>query len=103
MTEKKPDAPDEDWEYGDEWKQGSPDQSVSDDAREYVEVLRGDTGMGYSDTTLLEYVLFLGERGIEATFDSYPLEQIKIYVLRVEAGRVEEAQRLLNEKRSGRT
>jgi hypothetical protein len=103
MLEKKQDNDDEDWEYGEVWKEGSPDGPVPEDAREYVEVLRGDTGMGYTDTTLLEYVLFLGEHGIEATFDSYPLEQIKIYVLRVEAGREEDARRLLNEKRSGRT
>jgi hypothetical protein len=101
MPEKKQDRDNEDWEFGDEWKKGSPDDPVPDRSADYVEVLRGDTGMGYDDTSLMEYVLFLGEHGIEATFDSYPLEQIKIYVLRVEAGREEEAKKLLREKMQG--
>jgi hypothetical protein len=98
MLEKKQDRDDEDWEFGDEWKKGSPDDLLAEDTADYVEVLRGDTGMGYSDTTMLEFVLFLGEHGIKATFDSYPLEQIKIYVLRVEAGRDAEALALLRKK-----
>ncbi len=87
-----------DWEYGDVWKAGSPDDPVPEDTTEYVEVLRGDTGKGLSDTTMLEYVLFLGERGIAATFDAYPLEQIKTYVLKVEAGKENEALRYLAER-----
>jgi hypothetical protein len=98
MSEGRKDKEEEDWEYGEAWKDGSPDDLVAADAGEYVEVLRGDTGMGYNDTTMLEYVLFLGEHGIRATFDSYPLEQIKIYVLRVEAGREAEAFALLRKK-----
>jgi len=99
VPENRKDKDDEDWEYGEAWKDGSPDDPVSNDDGEYVEILRGDTGMGYSDTTMLEYVLFLGEHGIRATFDSYPLEQIKIYVLRVESGREEEALTLLRKNR----
>jgi hypothetical protein len=98
MSENRKNKEDEDWEYGEVWKDGSPDDPVAADAGEYVEVLRGDTGMGYNDTTMLEYVLFLGEHVIKATFDSYPLEQIKIYVLRVEAGREVEAFALLRKK-----
>jgi hypothetical protein len=98
VSENRKDEEDEDWKYGEVWKDGSPDDPIAADAGEYVEVLRGDTGMGYSDTTMLEYVLFLGEHGIGATFDSYPLEQIKIYVLRVEAGREAEALALLRKK-----
>jgi hypothetical protein len=98
VSESRKDKEDEGWEYGDVWKDGSPDDPVAGDAGEYVEVLRGDTGMGYNDTTMLEFVLFLGEYGIKATFDSYPLEQIKIYVLRVEAGREAEAIALLRKK-----
>ena len=63
-----------------------------------MEVLRGDTGMGYSDTTMMEYILYLGAAGIHATFDAYPLREIKIYVLKVEAGREEDAMGLLREK-----
>lgn len=89
---------DKDWEYGDDWKKGSPDDPVPEDATSYIEVLRGDTGKGISDTTMLEYVLYLGEHGIKATFDAYPLEQIKTYVLKVEAGKESEALRLLAER-----
>jgi len=89
---------DEGWKYGDVWGQAAPDEPESDDATEYVEVLRGDTGMGYSDTTMMEYILYLGAAGIQATFDAYPLREIKIYVLKVEAGREEDAMSLLREK-----
>lgn len=101
VSENGKDKGDEDWKFGEVWKHGSPDDPVANDDGEYVEVLRGDTGMGYSDTTMLEYVLFLGEHGIGATFDSYPLEQIKIYVLKVEAGREEDARALLRAERQG--
>ncbi len=101
MVERARNDDDKDWEYGDVWKTGSPDDPVPEDATEYVAILRGDTGKGLSDTTMLEYVLFLGERGIAATFDAFPLEQIKTYVLKVEAGKEEEAIRLLEEKWSG--
>lgn len=101
MVERAKNGDDQDWEYGDAWKTGSPDDPVPEDAVEYIEVLRGDTGQGLSDTTMLEYVLYLGERGIAATFDAFPLEQIKTYVLKVEAGKEAEAIRLLEEKWSG--
>ena len=86
------------WSYGDAWDQGESDELESDETIEYVEVLRGDTGMGYSDTTMIEYILYLGAAGIQATFDAYPLREIKIYVLKVEVGREEEAKTLLREK-----
>ena len=89
---------DDGWEYGDAWKTGSPDDPVPEDTTEYVEVFRGDTGRGLSDSTMLEYVLFLGEKGIKATFEAYPLEQINIYVLKVEAGKEDEAIRYLAER-----
>ena len=92
------DTKDDGWEYGDVWDHAAPDESEAEDATEYVEVLRGDTGMGYSDTTMMEYILYLGASGIQATFDAYPLREIKIYVLKVEAGREEEAMGLLREK-----
>ena len=88
----------EGWAYGDVWDQGSPEDREPDEDVEYVEVLRGDTGKGYSDTTMMEYILYLGAAGIHATFDAYPLREIKIYVLKVEAGREVEAMSLLREK-----
>jgi len=98
MAERAGKAEDNDWEYGDAWKTGSPDDPVPEDGTEYVEVLRGDTGKGISDTTMLEYVLYLGEHGIRATFDAFPLEQIKTYVLKVEAGRENDAVRCLADR-----
>jgi hypothetical protein len=98
MVERAGKDNDKDWKYGDVWKAGSPDDPVPRDATEYVEVFRGDTGKGLSDTTMLEYVLYLGERGIAATFDAFPLEQIKTYVLKVEAGKEDEALRYLAER-----
>jgi hypothetical protein len=86
------------WDYGDVWDQEGPEEPGPDDDTEYVEVLRSDTGKGYSDTTMMEYILYLGAAGIQATFDAYPLREIKIYVLKVEAGREEEAMGLLREK-----
>jgi hypothetical protein len=96
--DKDDDKDDEGWNYGDVWNQAATDEPESDDAVEYVEVLRGDTGKGYSDTTMMEYILYLGAAGIQATFDAYPLREIKIYVLKVEAGREEEAMSLLRAK-----
>ena len=89
---------DEGWDYGDAWDRKATDEPGSGDAIDYIEVLRGDTGMGYSDTTMIEYILYLGAAGIQATFDAYPLREIKIYVLKVEAGREEEAISLLRDK-----
>ncbi len=90
------------WEYGDVWKEGSPDGGTEGEDIRYVEVLRGDTWRGYDDAVLLDLVGFLGSRGIRATYDSFSLglepAAIKTYVLKVEAGRGDEARVLLSEK-----
>lgn len=92
----------EEWEYGDIWKQGSPEGAVPDDDVDYVELFRADTGMGYDDTSMLDLVGYLGSRGIRATIDSFSLglepAAIKTYVLKVEVGKVEEAKEYLEEK-----
>jgi hypothetical protein len=92
----------EGWEYGDEWKRGSPDQPVNGDDVEYVEILRTDVGAGYDDSYLLELVTYLGSRGIRATYDSFSLGveggAIKTYVLKVESAKETEAIQLLKEK-----
>ena len=92
----------EGWEYGDVWKHGSPDENYSARDISYVEILRGDTGRGFDDSSMLDLVSFLGSRGIRATFDSFTLglepAAIKTYVLKVEAGREEEASEHLKEK-----
>jgi hypothetical protein len=110
---EKPDTPktgktgseEEGWEYGDVWKQGSPDEAVSEEGISYVDVLRGDTGTGYDDSSMMDLVSYLGSRGIRATFDSFSLglepAAIKTYVLKVEAGKEDEAIRCLKEKWSG--
>jgi hypothetical protein len=95
------------WEYGDVWKQGSPDAADSEDDVEYVEILRGDLGMGYDDSYLLDLVSYLGSRGIRATYDSYSIGlefgvgAMKTYVLKVESGKEQEAGEFLREKGSG--
>jgi|GEM_PF-1865396 len=91
-------ADSEEWEYGDVWKQGSPDEPVAEDDIDYVAILRGETGRGYNDTTMQDFIFYLGSIGIRAKYDSYPLEQIQIYVLKVEAGKEEEAREHLKEK-----
>ena len=88
----------EEWEYGDIWKQGSPDGPAAEDNIEYVAILRGETGRGYNDTTMQDFIFYLGSEGIRAKYDSYPLEQIQIYVLKVEAGKEDEAREHLREK-----
>ncbi len=89
------------WEYGDIWKEGTPDDQSRQDV-EYVEVLRGDTGRGFDDSVLLDLVAYLGSRGIRATFDSFSLglepAAMKTYVLKVESGREDEALAYLKEK-----
>lgn len=107
---KRPDAPNrkakeaesEDWEYGDDWKRGSPDTVDSENTIEYVEVLRGDTGRGYDDSVMIDLVGYLGSRGISATYDSFSLGAevgaMKTYVLKVESGKEEEALAYLKEK-----
>ncbi len=103
----KTESDEEEWEYGDVWKQGSPDEAVPEEGISYVEVLRGDTGMGYDDSAMMDLVSYLGSRGIRATFDSFSLglepAAIKTYVLKVEAGKEEEALRRMREKGSGVT
>lgn len=92
----------EDWEYGDDWKRGSPDSVDSEDTIEYVEVLRGDTGRGYDDSVMIDLVGYLGSRGISATYDSFSLGAevgaMKTYVLKVESGKEDEALAYLKEK-----
>jgi len=93
---------DAEWKYGDAWKQESPgDQGERDDI-EYVEVLRGDTGRGFDDSVMMDLVAYLGSRGVRATFDSLSLglepAAIKTYVLKVEAGKENEALAYLREK-----
>jgi hypothetical protein len=98
--DKEPDEAD--WEYGDAWKQGSPDDADPGSTTEFVEVLRADTGRGYDDTIMMDLVSYLGSLGIRATFDSFSLglepAAIKTYTLKVEAGKEEEAIEYLREK-----
>jgi hypothetical protein len=93
---------DEGWEYGDVWKQGSPDQPMNGDDVEYIEILRADIGAGYDDSYMMELVTYLGSCGIRETYDSFSLGAevgaIKTYVLKAESGKEEEALQLLNEK-----
>ena len=93
---------DNEWAYGDAWKEGSPEQTGNEDDVEYVEILRTDIGGGYDDSYMLELVTYLGSRGIRATYDSFSLGAeagaIKTYVLKAESGREDEALELLNEK-----
>jgi hypothetical protein len=102
MAGRKDETDDPGWEYGDVWKEGSPDDGLGSEDIQYVEVLRGDTGKGFDDSLLLDLAGFLGSRGIRATYDSFSLglepAAIKTYVLKVEAGREEEALSLLEEK-----
>lgn len=95
---KQEELDNEGWEYGDVWQQGSPDEPVAEDDTEYISILRGETGRGFSDTTMQEFIFYLGSKGIRAKYDSHPLEQVQVYVLKVEAGKAQEAQDLLNEK-----
>ncbi len=89
------------WEYGDIWKEGTPDDQSGQDV-EYVEVLRTDTGAGYDDSAMLDLVGYLGSKGIRATYDSFSLGAevgaMKTYVLKVESGREDEALGYLKEK-----
>ena len=93
---------DEVWEYGDVWKQGSPDEPMNGGDVEYIEIFRTDVGAGYDDSYLLELVTYLGSYGIRATYDSFSLGveggAIKTYVLKAESGKEDEAIRLINEK-----
>lgn len=95
----------DDWEFGDAWRSGSPEETDADQDVVYMEILRGDTGRGFDDSLMLDLVGYLGSRGIRATYDSFSLglepAAIKTYVLKVEAGREREALQLLEEKGAG--
>ena len=92
------------WAFGDEWKQGPPEDEASEQGIQYVEVLRGDTGRGFDDSSMMDLVSYLGSRGVRATYDSFSIglepAAIKTYVLKVEAGKEEEAMKKLEEKLS---
>ena len=102
MKQRDINSDEEEWEYGDVWKQETPDGAVSDDDVDYVELFRADTGMGYDDTVMLDLVGYLGSRGIRATIDSFSMglepAAIKTYVLKVEVGKEKEAKEYLEEK-----
>lgn len=102
MERKNNDQDEEGWEYGEDWKQGSPDDQDADDAVQYVEILRGDMGSGYDDSFMLDLVTYLGSRGIRATYDSFSIglepAAIKTYSLKVELGKEEEAMEYLRDK-----
>ena len=101
MKRNSDDPCDDEWEYGDVWRQGTPDVPVSESV-DFIEILRTDTGQGYDDSVMLDLVSYLGSRGILATYDSFSLglepAAIKTYVLKVEAGREDEAIASLKEK-----
>ncbi len=96
-----PDA-DEGWEYGDVWKEGSPDDVVPDGETVFVELFRTDTAHGYDDSALLELVSYLGSRGIRATYDSFSVGMepaaMKTYALKVDAAQADEAREALRQK-----
>lgn len=96
------DDKEEGWEYGDVWKQGTPEETGPAEDIQFLEILRGDTGSGYDDSYLLDLVSYLGSRGVRATYDSFSLglepAAIKTYVLKVETGKENEAVALLREK-----
>jgi len=101
MKKRRDDKNEEGWEFGDAWKQGTPDETGSEDV-EFVEILRGDTGSGYDDSSMLDLVSYLGSRGVRATYDSFSLglepAAIKTYVLKVESGKEDEAVKYLKGK-----
>ena len=105
MQNDRDDKDEEGWEYGDVWKQGQADESPGEESIRYVEILRGDTGTGYDDTLLMDLVVYLGSMGIRSSFDSFSVGMepaaIKSYVLKVEAGKEEEALGYLRDKFKG--
>jgi hypothetical protein len=106
MIRDRNETDDEGWEYGDIWKQGSPDEEMAEENIVYVEVLRGDTGRGYDDSYMIDLVGYLGSKGIRATYDSFSVGAeggaLKTYVLKVESAKVDEALAYLKEKGQGR-
>ena len=100
------DDPDEkEWEFADDWKQNAAQIAASKNDVEYVEVLRGDTGKAYDDSYMIDLIMYLGSRGIRATYDSFSLglepAAIKTYTLKIEKGKEVEALGYLREKESG--
>jgi hypothetical protein len=59
MKRDSDDNNDDGWEYGDVWKQGTPETPAADDDVEYVEVLRGDTGTGFDDSFMIDLIGYL--------------------------------------------
>ncbi len=104
MEHKDTDQDEEGWKYGEDWKQGSPDDAAADDDVQYVEVLRGDLGSAYDDSFMLDLVSYLGSRGVRATYDAFSIGMefgvgaAKTYVLKVELGKEDEARAYLREK-----
>lgn len=100
--ERKEESEDRGWEYGDEWKKGTPDDKVSEEDVSYVEILRGDTGKGYDESYMAELIGYLGSKGIKATFDSFSVglegAAFKTYSLLVERGKEDEAKKYIKEK-----
>ena len=100
---KKNDDSDDGWAYGDVWQAGAPaGPAPPDDDSIYVEVMRGDTGRGFTDSLMLDLVGYLGSQGIRATYDSFSLGMepaaIKTYVLKVEQGKEVQALRCIEER-----
>ncbi len=99
---KREDDSEKDWEFGDAWKEGTPDDRPEDEGVQYAEILRGDIGTAYDDSYMVELVTYLGSRGIRATYDSFSMGlemgASKTYVLKVELGKEEEARAYLREK-----
>jgi hypothetical protein len=102
MKRDKDDTDEEGWEYGDVWKEEAPEKTASVENIEYTELIRGDTGSGYDDSYMMDLVVYLGSKGIHATYDSFSLGAevgaMKTYVLKVETGKEEEALGYLKEK-----
>jgi len=103
VSGKKSDDADDGWAYGDVWQAGTPEGPASpDDDIVYIEVMRGDTGRGFTDSQMLDLVGYLGSQGIRATYDSFSLGMepaaIKTYVLKVEEGKEEQALSCLEER-----
>jgi len=102
MKYDKDDTDEEGWEYGDVWKEKAPEKTAPVENIEYIELIRGDTGSGYDDSYMMDLVVYLGSKGIHATYDSFSLGAevgaMKTYVLMVEAGKEAEALTYLKEK-----
>ncbi len=102
MKRDNNDKDEEGWEFGDIWKQETPDETPAVNDVEFIEILRGDTGGGFDDSYMLDLVGYLGSRGIRATYDSFSagleMGAIKTYALKVESGKVGEAIEYLTEK-----